>query len=43
MKEGAAGVSKKSHVGDDRGIPPLAKNARSGPPDGYFEPRYLFS
>jgi len=25
MKKGAAGVSKKSYAGDDRGIPPFKK------------------
>ena len=33
MSEGAAGVSKKSHAGDDRGIPPFKKR-RVGHPAG---------
>jgi hypothetical protein len=31
MKEGAAGVSKKSHAGDNRGIPPFKKEAVKKP------------
>jgi len=31
MKEGAAGVSKKSHAGDNRGIPPFKKTKGGHP------------
>ena len=34
MNEGAAGVSKKSHAVDDRGIPPFTKR-RVGAPGDY--------